>query len=68
MNHRKFGQHGQFSQTPEGRKTKVEHCVVVAAVGVNYCQSFEIALRSNKYGVDLHENSEFLWSSVIVFK
>ena len=29
----------------EGRKRKVEHRVVVATVGVNYCQSFEIALR-----------------------
>ena len=34
-----------FSQRPEGRKTKIEHRVVVATVGVNICQSFGIALK-----------------------
>ena len=47
-----------FSQRPEGRKTRVEHrVVVVATAGVNYRQSFGIALRSNTYGGELREIS-----------
>ena len=38
---------------------KVEHRVVVATVSVNIRQSFGIALRSNTYVVELHENSAF---------
>ena len=54
-------EHWLFSQRPKEKKTKVEHQVVVATVGVNIHQSFGIALRSNNYGIELQENSAKLW-------